>query len=176
MFGFTTAKFIIKIRDCTAGDVASSTDTVLLLGVLPIAVWLADTVPAWLAGEEVALPEFADSDLWLAAGAGTWVSGAAWLSVAAELVALAAWLLLACDPLTTPVADEPDAPEPALPCVFGADCKVVAASGTFSVALVAFWVTLSVVTAFTEWFVKLIPKMVTPNNTEATPTLSLRKL
>ena len=36
--------------------------------------------------------------------------------------------------------------------------------------------TLSVVAAFTEWFVKLIPKMVTPNNTEATPTLSLRKL
>ena len=63
MFGFTTAKFIIKIRDCTAGDVASSTDTVLLLGVLPIAVWLADTVPAWLAGEEVALPEFAGAEL-----------------------------------------------------------------------------------------------------------------
>ena len=32
------------------------------------------------------------------------------------------------------------------------------------------------VAAFTEWSVKLIPKMVTPNNTEATPTLSLRKL
>ena len=28
-----------------------------------LAVWLADTVPAWLAGEEVALPEFADSEL-----------------------------------------------------------------------------------------------------------------
>ena len=48
-------------------------------------VWLADTVPDWLAGEEVALPEFADSELWLA-----------------------------CDPLATPVADEPDEPEPAL--------------------------------------------------------------
>ena len=62
---------------------------------------------------------------------------------------------------------------------------------TFSVALVASWVviccnllfaellevlTLSMVAAFTEWFVKLIPKMVTPNNTEATPTLNLRKL
>ena len=34
----------------------------------------------------------------------------------------------------------------------------------------------AVVAAFTEWSVKLIPKMVTPNNTEATPTLSLRKL
>ena len=67
---------------------------------------------------------------------------------------------------------------------------------TFPVALVASWglvcpvflnttcellvgleaLTLSVVAAFTEWFVKLIPKMVTPNNTEATPTLNLRKL
>ena len=93
----------------------------------------------------------------------------------------------------------------ALPCVFGADCKVVAASvellavavllalvcWTFSFALVACWVlvcsavvntaaellsALSVVAAFTEWFVRLIPKMVTPNNTEAIPTLSLRIL
>ena len=36
--------------------------------------------------------------------------------------------------------------------------------------------TLSMVAAFTEWSVKLIPKMVTPNNTEATPTLNLRRL
>ena len=43
----------------------SFTDTVWLLGVVLVllAVWLADTVPAWLACEEVALPEFADSEL-----------------------------------------------------------------------------------------------------------------
>ena len=104
----------------------------------------------------------------------------------------------------------------ALPCVSGEDCGVVAASvellaialllallcWTFCVALVVFWVlvcsavvlptaevccnllfaellefsTLSMVAAFTEWSVKLIPKMVTPNNTEATPTLNLRRL
>ena len=56
---------------------------------------------------------------------------------------------------------------------------------TFSVVLVS-WVLVCpvflnttcelLVAAFTEWSVKLIPKMVTPNNTEATPTLSLRKL
>ena len=46
--------------------------------------------------------------------AGTWVAGVAGLSVAAELVALVAGLLLSCDPLAPPVADEPDAPEPAL--------------------------------------------------------------
>ena len=57
---------------------------------------------------------------------------------------------------------------------------------TFSVVLVVSWVLVCpvflntpcelLVAAFTEWSVKLIPKMVTPNNTEATPTLSLRKL
>ena len=260
MFEVLTAKFVIKARACVAEDVVSFTDTVWLLGVVlvPLAVWLTDAVP--------------------------WVDEVVWLAFAAELVVLAAWLLLSCDPLATPVADEPDAPEPALPCVFGADCKVVAASVELlavavllalpcwpsSVAPVAFWVlvrsvatslfvvalviasfalsaasvaawfnlslvvwsrlvaplislffllrassmallasfwlsvklgtftapialiplvccellfgelleisTLSVVAAFTEWFVKLIPKMVTPNNTEATPTLSLRKL
>ena len=65
MFGFLTAKFIIKIRDCAAGNVVSFTDTVWLLGVVSVllALWLADTVPAWLAGEEIALPEFADPEL-----------------------------------------------------------------------------------------------------------------
>ena len=67
--GFITAKFVIKVRikvrACVAEDVVSFTDTVWLLGVvlMLLAVWLADTVPAWLAGEEVALPEFADSEL-----------------------------------------------------------------------------------------------------------------
>ena len=28
-----------------------------------LAVWLADAVPAWLAGEEVALPEFAGAEI-----------------------------------------------------------------------------------------------------------------
>ena len=58
------AKFIIKVRACAAGNVVSFTDTVWLLGVVLVllAVWLADTVP-WVAGKEVALPEFADSDL-----------------------------------------------------------------------------------------------------------------
>ena len=93
------AKFIIKVRACVAEDVVSFTDTVWLLGVVPIAVWLADTVPAWLAGEEVALPEFAGAELWLAADTVTWVAGVAWLAVAAEP-----------DPLTPP----PDAPETAL--------------------------------------------------------------
>ena len=82
MFGFLTAKFVIKIRDCAArdcaarnfvikirdcaaGNVVSFTDTVWLLGVVLVllAVWLADVVPAWLAGEEVALPEFAGAEL-----------------------------------------------------------------------------------------------------------------
>ena len=77
VFRFLTAKFVIKIRDCAAGNfiikvracvaegVVSFTDTVWPLGVVLVllAVWLADTVPAWLAGEEVALPEFADSEL-----------------------------------------------------------------------------------------------------------------
>ena len=66
--GFITAKFVIKIRkirDCAAGNVVSFTDTVWLLGVVLVLleVWLADTVPAWLAGEEVALPEFAGAEL-----------------------------------------------------------------------------------------------------------------
>ena len=74
---FLTAKFVIKIRDCAAGNfiikvracvaegVVSFTDTVWLLGVVLVllAVWLADVVPAWLAGEEVALPEFAGAEL-----------------------------------------------------------------------------------------------------------------
>ena len=78
MFGLTTAKFIIKVRACVAEakfiikvracvaeDVVSFTDTVWLLGVVLVllAVWLADVVPAWLAGEEVALPEFAGAEL-----------------------------------------------------------------------------------------------------------------
>ena len=77
MFGFLTAKFVIKvrncaagnfvikIRDCAAGNVVSFTDTVWLLGVVLVllAVWLADTVPAWLTGEEVALPEFAGVEI-----------------------------------------------------------------------------------------------------------------
>ncbi|WP_257796559.1 hypothetical protein [Lactobacillus johnsonii] len=54
--------------------------------------------------------------------------------------------MLSCDLLTTPVADEPDAPEPALPCVFGADCKVVVASvELLSAASVAAWFNLSLV-------------------------------
>ena len=114
------AKLVDSIAAWVAGSVVSSTVTVWSLeagapAALVFEVWLADVVPAWLAGEEVALPEFADAELWLAAGAVTWVSGAAWLAVTAELVVLAAWLLLACDPLlATPVADEPDATEPAL--------------------------------------------------------------
>ena len=74
---FLTAKFVIKIRDCAAGnfiikvracvaeDVVSFTDIVWLLGVVLVllAVWLADVVPAWLACEEVSLSEFADSEL-----------------------------------------------------------------------------------------------------------------
>ena len=77
VFRFLTAKFVIKIRDCAAGDfiikvracvaedLGSFTDTVWLLGVVLVllAVWLTDAVPAWLAGEEVTLPEFADSEL-----------------------------------------------------------------------------------------------------------------
>ena len=77
VFRFLTAKFVIKIcdcaarnfvikiRDCAAGNVVSFTDTVWLLGVVLVllAVWLADVVPAWLAGEEVALPEFAGAEL-----------------------------------------------------------------------------------------------------------------
>ena len=69
MFGFLTAKFVIKVRikvrACVAEDVVSFTDTVWLLGVVLVllAVWLADVVPAWLAGEEVALTEFAGAEL-----------------------------------------------------------------------------------------------------------------
>ena len=65
VFEYLTAKFVIKVRACAAEDVVSFTDTVWLLGVVLVllAVWLADTVPAWLAGEEVALPEFAGSEL-----------------------------------------------------------------------------------------------------------------
>ena len=78
MFGFTTAKFIIKVCacvaeakfvikvcTCVAEDVVSFTDTVWLLGVVLVllAVWLADVVPAWLAGEEVVLSEFAGAEL-----------------------------------------------------------------------------------------------------------------
>ena len=106
------AKLVDSIAAWVAGSVVSSTVTVWSLeagapAALVFEVWLADTVPAWLAVEEVALPEFADSELWLAAGTVTWVDEVAWLAVAAALVALAAWLLLACDPLTTPVAGEP---------------------------------------------------------------------
>ena len=67
--GFITAKFIIKVRikvrACVAEDVVSFTDTVWLLGVVLVllAVWLADVVPAWLTGEEVALPEFAGAEI-----------------------------------------------------------------------------------------------------------------
>ena len=108
-----------SIAAWVAGSVVSSTVTVWLLeagapAALVFEVWLADTIPAWLAVEENALSEFAGAELWLGAGAVTWVAGVVWLAVAAELVALAAGLLLACDPLATPVADEPDAPEPAL--------------------------------------------------------------
>ena len=65
VFRFLTAKFIIKVRACVAEDVVSFTDIVWLLGVVLVllAVWLADVVPAWLAGEEVALPEFAGAEL-----------------------------------------------------------------------------------------------------------------
>ena len=68
---------------------------------------------------------------------------------------------------------------------FALSCWVAAVWALFSVCrglvcteLLVFLVfaTASFVAAFTEWFVKLIPKMVTPNNTEAIPTLSLRIL
>ena len=36
---------------------------VVALGVVLLAVWLVDVVPSWPAGEEVTLPEFADSEL-----------------------------------------------------------------------------------------------------------------
>ena len=143
------AKLVNSIAALVAGSVVSSTVTVWSLeagapAALVFEVWLADTVPAWLACEEVSLPEFADSELWLAVGAVTWVAGAAWLAVAAELVGLAAWLLLSCDPLATPVADEPDAPEPALAVFITSRSRVArtfgVTSGSFLSTLVVFCV------------------------------------
>ena len=47
----------------SVADESDAPEPALGVVLVLLAVWLADTVPAWLAGEEVALPEFADSEL-----------------------------------------------------------------------------------------------------------------
>ena len=120
-----------------------------------LAVWLADVVPAWLAGDPLATPVAGESDapepalavvlvtlsVWLT-DAVTWVAGVAWLAVASELVVLAAWLVLACDLPTPPVADEPDTPEPALGVVLVTLSVWFAVTWVAGVAWLATWLLL----------------------------------